>query len=98
MVDRDTDNSRMKDFFDVYYLLKDHYIDKELLGEAIHNTFENRGTHYHNKLQLFTPEFAKDQLRNMRWNSFLRKIRWKETVSFETIMDSIRKNLECYYH
>ena len=50
MVDRDESNSRMKDFFDVYELLRNHEIDKELLKESVVSTFKNRGMRYREEL------------------------------------------------
>ena len=44
MIDRGTINSRMKDFFDVYTLLKADKVDDELLKEAVVEVFANRGT------------------------------------------------------
>ena len=96
MVDRDESNSRMKDFFDVYYIFKNHQVDSNTLAEAVKNTFRNRGTNYHDRLKLFLPEFAMDKSRNMQWQAFLRKIRWKETVAFSEVMESIRMNLGVY--
>ena len=98
MVDRDEGNSRMKDFFDVFYLFKNHDIDRELLKEATTATFKNRGMVYRDNLKLFTPDFAKDLRRNIQWNAFLRKIRWKETITFEEVMELIRINLSDYWN
>lgn len=98
MVDRDEGNSRMKDFFDVFYLFKNHDIDRELLKEAITATFKNRGMVYRDNLKLFTTDFAKDLRRNIQWNAFLRKIRWEETITFEEVMELIRINLSDYWN
>lgn len=98
MVDRDEGNSRMKDFFDVFYLFKNHDIDRELLKEATTATFKNRGMVYRDNLKLFIPDFAKDLRRNIQWNAFLRKIRWKETITFEEVMELIRINLSDYWN
>lgn len=44
MIDRGTINSRMKDFFDVYTILKSGKVDNWVLKEAVVEVFENRGT------------------------------------------------------
>lgn len=98
MVDRDESNSRMKDFFDIYYIFKKHSVDKHVLKEAIRNTFQNRGMHYHDHLQLFSSQFAVDEKRCTQWNAFLRKMRWKETLSFPDVMECIRTELEPYWN
>ena len=97
MVDRDESNSRMKDFFDVYQLFTYHEIDRELLSEAIVSTFKNRNTTYRENLTLFTDKFAKDTTRNIWWKSFLKKIRWKEQITFYDVMKCIKENLYVYW-
>ena len=97
MVDRDESNSRMKDFFDVYQLFTCHDIDRELLQEAIVSTFKNRNTSYHDRLKLFTDEFATNPTRNIWWKAFLKKIRWKEQVEFMSVMKCIQENLQIYW-
>ena len=97
MVDRDGGNSRMKDYFDVYYLFKNHKIDSESLQEAIADTFRNRGMKYHEHLQLFTDEFAADSTRIKRWNAFLEKIGIKEQLPFSEVMNTLRDNLMPYW-
>ena len=97
MVDRDESNSRMKDFFDVYELLRNHEIDKELLKESVVSTFKNRGMRYREELALFTERFADDEKRNVMWRAFLRRIRWKEAIDFRVVMDCIKENLEVFW-
>lgn len=98
MVDRDESNSRMKDFFDVYQLLRNHEVDRELLREAILGTFKNRNTHYREGLMLFTESFAASLTRRAQWKAFLRKIRWKEQTDFEDVMNCLRDNLQGYWN
>jgi len=97
MVDRDESNSRMKDFFDVYYLFKNHQIDIDTLKESVVNTFSNRGTKYHDGLMLFTDEFCHDKARTAMWKNFLRKINWKDDVPFDAVMSFLKEKLECYW-
>lgn len=97
MVDRDEQNSRMKDFYDVYQLFCKKVVNTDLLEEAIMNTFRNRGTYYHEHLHLFDKEFATDPNRNIRWKAFLRKIRTTEHIEFEEVMDVLRENLQRYW-
>lgn len=67
-------NSRMKDYFDLWVLLRDGGVDSETLGQAIHNTFERRGT----SLPASTPfgltdDFAADATKQTQWRAFLAK-------------------------
>ena len=98
MVDRDEQNSRMKDFYDVYQLFSKKAVNTDLLEEAIVNTFRNRGTYYHEHLHLFDKEFATNPNRNMRWKAFLRKIRTSEHIEFEEVMAVLRENLQRYWN
>lgn len=98
MIDRDVDNSRMKDFYDVYHLFLSEDVNRELLEEAIRNTFMNRGTHYIEGKNLFDEGFAKDPARNQKWKGFLKRLRLKDKVEFYDVMDIIRKNLEPYWN
>ncbi|MBQ8807291.1 MAG: nucleotidyl transferase AbiEii/AbiGii toxin family protein [Bacteroidaceae bacterium] len=94
MIDRDVLNSRMKDFFDCYQILTSKEVNKDTLQEAINATFSNRGLTYNEDLELFTDSFRNDIMRIKRWESFLKKIKWKKTISFDEVMDVIEKNLK----
>lgn len=94
MIDRDVLNSRMKDFFDCYQILTSKEVNKDTLQEAINATFSNRGLTYNEDLKLFTDSFRNDIMRIKRWESFLKKIKWKKTISFDEVMDVIEKNLK----
>lgn len=97
MVDRDESNSRMKDFFDVYQLFTNHNIDRQVLAEAITSTFRNRNTTYKESLMLFTEKFSYDPTRNILWKSFLKKIRWKDSIPFPVVMQCIKDNLQEFW-
>ena len=96
MIERDTENSRMKDFFDCYQLLKykQDMIDYDVLGDAIKATFEKRRTQVSNELKLFTEAFALDEKRNRMWKNYLKKIEWGEDISFIEVMSVIRNRLQ----
>ena len=94
MLDRDEYNSRMKDFFDCYQLLTKRELDDETLYDAIKATFDNRELEYNPKLKFFTAEFVNDANRQMQWKLFLRKIQWKEELSFNVVMQVITDRLK----
>lgn len=99
MIYRDVANSRMKDFFDCYMLLTSHpEISDEVLKEAIFATFSNRELNYNADLQLFTESFATDGTRIKRWTSFLRKIKWKDEISFSQVMSVVNNRLKPIYY
>ena len=97
MISLSVNNSRMKDFFDVYGILKVGKLDKEVLTDAIKNTFLHRGTSYVENHPLFTEDFFKDTNRIARWKGFLKGIKWKESIEFEVIGQTIKSELFDYW-
>jgi len=95
MVEKDTENSRMKDFFDCYQILTklSDLVNEAVLSDAIRATFENRETIIADNLQLFTEAFSNDEHRNMLWKNFLKKINWKEQIEFEDVMAVLKNRL-----
>ena len=98
MIDRDVSNSSMKDFYDCHQLLTRHHIDDQILYDAICATFDNRQLGYNPDLQLFKPEFANDNNRTIRWNSFLKKINVVDAVTFQEAMRVITDRLYPLYN
>ena len=98
MVERDVNNSRMKDFFDCYQILTTKELDDELLYEAIKATFDNRKLAYNANLQLFNDDFCTDEVRLKRWEVFLKKIQWKESLSFANVMAVITVRLKGLFY
>ncbi len=94
MIDRGTINSRMKDFFDVYTLLKTDKVDNKLLKEAVVEVFANRGTQPDAEHVVFSDEFAHDEVRQKMWKSFLKKIKYKEDIPFNVVMSVIKERLQ----
>lgn len=97
MISLSVNNSRMKDFFDVYKILTDGDLDNNVLAEAIINTFHNRGTMYIENHPLLMESFYSDTNRIVRWKSFLKSIKWKEDIPFEVVGMTIRKELADYW-
>ena len=94
MIDRGTINSRMKDFFDVYTILKADKVDEALLKEAVAEVFANRGTEKDADNVVFTDDFAQDGMRQTMWKAYLKKIKYKEELPFTEVMDVIRERLQ----
>jgi len=67
-------NSRMKDFYDLYWLLSRFPMDPELLQSAVRNTFERRQTPWpQTRPPAFTSAFFLDPDKIAQWQAFLRK-------------------------
>jgi predicted nucleotidyltransferase component of viral defense system len=93
MVELATLNSRMKDFYDVYILLTEQPIDKDVLRQAILNTFENRNTALHNNHSLFTDDFKNSPQRLIMWKAFLKKINIQQDLPFQNVLETIIEHI-----
>ncbi len=67
-------NSRMKDFYDIWFLASKYEFEGEVLSQAIAATFKRRDTPLPAETPLaFTMEFYEDSTKATQWNAFLRK-------------------------
>jgi predicted nucleotidyltransferase component of viral defense system len=65
--------SRMKDYFDVFYLANTFLFDGRKLQEAVFETLQNRGTNYGKDSLNSIVGFANDHAMNVKWRHFLGK-------------------------
>lgn len=84
------DNSRFKDFYDIYVIAGKNDFSGVELSEAVRETFENRGTSL-TDIVAFDADFADDPIRQSRWRSFVKKKRAMLSVSLEETIEGIRK-------
>ena len=68
-------NSRMKDFFDIWLMLRQFDFEGQKLTEAIEKTFSARGTNIDMKPIAFTNSFAEESTKVAQWRGFIRKNR-----------------------
>ncbi len=74
MVELGITNSRMKDFYDLWYLAGHFAFEGSTLLRAIKATFERRDTPLPSRLPLaLTDAFADDPTKQAQWNAFLRR-------------------------
>lgn len=67
-------NSRMKDFYDLYWLATYFNLKRATLGDAIHNTFARRDTPLPSVQPVaYTAEFMEDSQKLEQWKAFVRK-------------------------
>lgn len=73
-------NSRMKDFYDIWLMIRSFDFDGFMLAKAIKKTFNHRNTSIPDKLPLFDEEIYKDKSdRQALWKAFLIKNDIKNT-------------------
>jgi predicted nucleotidyltransferase component of viral defense system len=67
-------NSRMKDYFDLWVLLRDGAVVADTLTPAIRSTFERRGTPLPMAIPFgLSDDFARDVTKQRQWQAFLAK-------------------------
>ena len=84
----------LKDFFDVYTILKADKVDDALLKEAVAEVFANRGTEMDADNVVFSDGFAQDGMRQTMWKAYLKKIKYKDELPFTEVMDVVRERLQ----
>ena len=74
MVDLGLANTRMKDFYDAWLLLRDVDLDDAVLAEAVRATFARRGTPLPPEVPTaLTAAFADDGAKRRHWDAFVRR-------------------------
>src|ERR1700738_908985 len=66
-------NSRMKDFYDVWFLAGSFPFDGQELSGAIRATLERHGPLSQEPALALTPEFYADPQKTAQWRAFLRR-------------------------
>ncbi len=82
-------SSRMKDYYDIYYLANKFDFDGKVLTEALKETFENRGHAFTIEQFEQVMSFADDSAMQKKWKAFCRKIDTK-TDDFGTVLRTIK--------
>lgn len=87
-------NTRMKDYFDIWIILRKSELDSEVLRSALMATVKRRSTLMPEKLPLgLSDEFAQNKNKNVQWNAFLTKNQLDGIKLNELVMD-LRSRLE----
>lgn len=87
-------NSRVKDYLDLFVIFEKEQLDQALLQKAISATFARRGTAI-SKTPLIglTDDFANNPLKQAMWSAFLRKNQLADK-SFQTVVKTLREKLQ----
>lgn len=85
-------NTRLKDYFDLAFILESERLDPNLLTTAVERTFANRKTPQPTSLpDGLSNEFA--EFREVMWRAFLSRTRISENRSLSEIIELIRREL-----
>lgn len=82
-------SSRMKDYYDIYYLANKFDFDGATLTEALKKTFENRGHSFTVEQFEQVMGFDDDAAMQKKWKAFTRKIDTK-TDDYSTVLKTIK--------
>ncbi len=83
--------SRMKDFFDIWFLIQHHDINTERLQKAILKTFYNRNTTVTDSNYIFNNEFKNNYDKQKQWQAFLNRYGIQIEHTFEFVVSEIEK-------
>ena len=86
-------SSRMKDYYDIYYIANKFDFDGGVLTEALKKTFSNREHSFSPEQFKQVMSFGDDAAMQKKWKAFVRKINTK-TDDYSTILKTIRIFLE----
>jgi len=89
MVKLGTLNSRMKDFFDIWFLSRHFDFDGATLATAIRTTFANRETEVPASPVALAPSFATEPGKEAQWRAFLRVNRLKASEGLGEVTDAL---------
>ena len=83
-------NSRMKDYYDLYYLItyKRKNITNEILKKAIKTTFKKRGTEIKD-IPIILERIRKSDFLNDVWQNYVKKHDFAKEISYKNVIDKI---------
>ena len=90
-------SSRMKDYYDLYYLANKFDFDGATLTKALNKTFKNREHHFTVEQFEQIMTFGSDDAMQKKWKAFCRKID-TQTDDVITVLKTIRKFLSEPYN
>ena len=82
--------SRMKDYYDIYFLAHTYSFDGRKLQEALFETLQNRGTPYEADTLIYIQTFSEDKDMLFKWNQY-KKNTYNIDIEFKEIISTIIK-------
>lgn len=90
-------NTRPRDFYDVYILIKNQLIDHQVFKEALKSTAIHRDTSYIlNDMGKRINEIEKSESLKQRWKKYTKNYSYAKNIKYEDIINSL-KNLSWKY-
>lgn len=91
VIELGSQNSRMKDYYDLYNLLQNAELDMHQLQHSVNCTFSARHTLYSVTAHFFQPNFVDNDQLAIRWDAFIRKLGLKNAPSFSQVVAIIQE-------
>ena len=91
-------NSRLKDFYDIYNLVRAYDFEGRVVQEAIEETFSKRKTPIKGELKVFEDAFQTDQDKLAQWNAFLRRIGRADELGLQEVLIWLEQFLVPIWH
>jgi predicted nucleotidyltransferase component of viral defense system len=98
VIDLAEQNSRMKDYYDLYTILHGHHFNEGVLKEAVRETFAHRHTLYVEETAFFREDFPEDKQMQTKWRAFIRKIASHTNLTFAEVTLYLQNQLEPYWN
>lgn len=90
MIALDLDNTRYKDFYDIWFLSQNLQFRGEWLQKAIKATFNQRKTEFSGQIpNALTTDFTANPVKQVQWKAFLRKNRLDSKIELSEVAKSI---------
>jgi predicted nucleotidyltransferase component of viral defense system len=87
-------NSRMKDFYDLWFLARTFPFEAKVLGGVLRTTFERRKTELSpDGLRILLKDLSGDPAKQTQWRAFLRKSRLTAPDDFALVNNAIQEFL-----
>jgi len=97
IISRKNENTRMKDFYDIWFIMNNIYYDTNILHMALYNTFSHRNTLIDTESPVFDISFYIDKTRNILWDKFIKKSQIKYISLYDVglyIINNVKPLLE----
>lgn len=93
ILDRMELTSRMKDYFDIFFIQQNFNFNGKILVEAIRKSFENRHRDFNNERFQRIIQLQDDSAMNTKWQAFLRKSKLSN-VDFPKVIEDMQNFLQ----
>ena len=94
IVSLETLNSRMKDFFDIWFLARTFPFAAGALGDAIRSTFERRATRLDpDSVDILLTDLSDDPSKQTQWRAFMQRNGIEMPDAFPAVVIAIRQFL-----